>query len=64
MTIEEYQEKYPEWDIHKVDVLKFATPDDKKEAIANVKYVLKKYPEYKVLSIVMRSYYCDTMEWE
>lgn len=63
MTIKDYIEENPYFDIHMECELEFAEPDDEQEAKENIKWVLKNSPTFEALSVVMNSYYSNTIEW-
>jgi hypothetical protein len=63
MTIEKYLKENPNFDILLECELEFAEPDNSEEAKENVKWVLKNYPNFESLAVVVRSYYCGTIEW-
>lgn len=64
MTIEKYKEKDPDFDIYMECKLEFAEPDNSKEAMENIEYILNDEATLQALGVVVRSYYNGTIEWE
>ena len=61
MTIEEYTEKNPNFEVENEWVLDFVERDNERELQENIEYILKHSPDFEALAAVCRSYYGDTI---
>jgi len=70
MTIEQYIKTNPEFILFKEHTLDFVEPDNGEEAKNNLLYVLANYNDLKpnnlleAISIVVRSYSMNTIDWD
>jgi len=70
MTIEQYIKTNPEFILFQEHTLDFTEPDNGEEAKNNLLYVLANYNDLKpnnlleAISIVIRSYYMNTIDWD
>jgi len=63
MTIKDYIKTDEDFDIYTECELDFADPENSKEAIDNINWVLENTPEFEALAVVVRSYYGHTINW-
>jgi len=63
MTIKKYLETVEYIDLELMGELDFADPSNGKEALENIKWALDNEPSLEALSVIIRSYYGDTIRW-